>query len=66
MAQVIEPKISVIDHSPRELGRLAAQRIFAKIDGAEFEPEIIMGNLSIIRRGSGELPPKEVRNVKVG
>jgi LacI family transcriptional regulator len=66
MAQVVEPKISVIDHSPRELGRLAAQRIFAKIDGEEFEPETIMGHLSIIRRGSGELPPREVRHVNVG
>ena len=66
MAQVVEPKISVIDHSPRELGRLAALRIFAKIDGQEFAPEAIMGNLSIIRRGSGELSPREVRNVNVG
>lgn len=66
MAQVVEPKISVIDHSPRELGRLAAQRVFAKIDGEKFKPEAIMGNLSIIRRGSGELPPREVRNVNAG
>jgi LacI family transcriptional regulator len=66
MAQVVEPKISVIEHSPRELGRLAAERIFAKIDGGEFEPETIMGNLSIIRRGSGELPPREVRSVNAG
>jgi LacI family transcriptional regulator len=66
MAEVVAPKISVIDHSPRELGRLAAQRIFAKIDGEKFDPETIMGHLSIIRRGSGELPPREVRNVNVG
>jgi LacI family transcriptional regulator len=66
MAQVVEPKISVIDHSPRELGRLAALRIFAKIDGEEFEPETMMGHLSIIRRGSGELTPREVLNVNVG
>jgi LacI family transcriptional regulator len=66
MAQVVEPNISVIDHSPRELGRLAAQRVFAKIDGEKFKPEAIMGHLSIIRRGSGELSPKEVRNVSVG
>jgi LacI family transcriptional regulator len=66
MARVVEPKVSVIDHSPRELGRLAAERIFAKIDGEEFQPETIMGHLSIIRRGSGELPPREVRNVNVG
>jgi len=66
MAQVVEPKISVIEHSPRELGRLAAERIFANIDGGEFEPETIMGNLSIIRRGSGELPPREVRSVNAG
>jgi len=66
MAQVVEPKISVIDHSPRELGRLAALRIFAKIDGQEFAPETMMGHLSIIRRGSGELTPREVLNVNVG
>ena len=66
MAQVVEPKISVIDHSPRELGRLAALRIFAKIDGEKFEPETIMGNLSIIRRGSGELTPREVLSVHAG
>lgn len=66
MAQVVEPKISVIDHSPRELGRLAALRVFAKIDGEKFEPETLMGHLSIIRRGSGEIPPREVLNVNVG
>jgi LacI family transcriptional regulator len=66
MAQVVEPKISVIDHSPRELGRLAALRIFAKIDGEKFEPETMMGHLSIIRRGSGELSPREVLNVNAG
>jgi len=66
MAQVVEPKISVIDHSPRELGRLAALRIFAKIDGQEFAPETMMGHLSIIRRGSGELTPREVLNVNAG
>lgn len=66
MAQVIEPKITVIDHSPRELGRLAALRIFAKIDSADLPPETLMGHLSIIRRGSGELPPIEVGSVHAG
>lgn len=66
MAQVVEPKISVIDHSPRELGRLAALRIFAKIDGQELPIETLMGHLSIIRRGSGEIPPIEVGNVHAG
>jgi LacI family transcriptional regulator len=66
MAQVVEPKITVIDHSPRELGRLAALRVFAKIDGDESPIETLMGHLSIIRRGSGEIPPVEVGNVDAG
>lgn len=66
MAKVVEPKISVVDHSPRELGRLAALRIFAKIDGADLHPETLMGHLSIIRRGSGEIPPIEVGRAHVG
>lgn len=66
MAQVIEPKITVIDHSPRELGRLAALRVFSKIDGGDLQPETLVGHLSIIRRGSGEIPPIEVGNIHAG
>lgn len=66
MAKIMEPKISVIDHSPRELGRLAALRIFAKIDGEELPTETLMGHLSIIRRGSGEIPPIQVGSVHAG
>ncbi len=66
MARVLEPQVTVIDHSPRELGRLAAERIFEKIDKKTSATPILLGNLSLIRRGSGEIAPKEVRNVRIG
>jgi LacI family transcriptional regulator len=66
MAKVISPKISVIDHSPRELGRLVAHQIFKRIDGDVSAPQEILGTLSIIRRGSAEISPKEVRSVVAG
>jgi LacI family transcriptional regulator len=66
MARVLEPQVTVIDHSPRVLGRLAADRIFEKIDKKTSASLILLGNLSLIRRGSGEIAPKEGRHVRIG
>jgi LacI family transcriptional regulator len=64
LAEVLTPHVSVIDHSPADLGRLAANRLLAKIDRPVTKKEVIYSSLNLIERGSGELPLKEVDNVR--
>jgi LacI family transcriptional regulator len=57
LADVVEPGISVIPQHPLDLGRRAAERLFARIDGLAGPPcEQVVGT-GVIERGSGEIPP---------
>jgi LacI family transcriptional regulator len=57
LADLVVPGISVIPQQPRDLGRRAAEILFARIDGDDSAPiEEIMSS-AIIERGSGEIPP---------
>ena len=40
-----------------EIGRVAAARMFKKLDGEPVEPEHIIVPTVLIERGSGEIPP---------
>jgi LacI family transcriptional regulator len=57
LADVIRPGISVVPQHPRDLGKRAAELMFARLAGstAPFVREIVPA--SIIERGSGEIPP---------
>jgi LacI family transcriptional regulator len=57
MADTIEPAITVIDHSPAELGTAAAERLLARIEDRELPPRDIQIPVRLIERGSGELRP---------
>ena len=56
LSGVIEPGISVIPQQPRELGRLAAELLFRRLDGDVDAPTRTILSSPIIARGSGEIP----------
>ncbi|MEV8026213.1 LacI family DNA-binding transcriptional regulator [Microbacterium sp. NPDC080220] len=52
MADALTPSISVIDQDPRRLGALAAERIFARLQGAPGEPESTVLDVALVERES--------------
>lgn len=50
--------VSVIQHDPEEMGRIAAQTALARIDGDEGPARSIVLPTTLVARGSGERPPR--------
>jgi LacI family transcriptional regulator len=57
LATVVEPAITVVPQRPRELGRRAAELLFARIDGSGGTWVQEVHDLELIARGSGEIGP---------
>jgi LacI family transcriptional regulator len=57
MADVLTPPITVVDHSPEFIGRLAADRLLRRMAGDEMQTQTITTPLHLVPRGSGELAP---------
>ena len=57
LADVVRPGISVVPQHPWELGRRAAERLFARIDGLDEPPTQQVIGTAVVARGSGEIPP---------
>jgi LacI family transcriptional regulator len=57
-ADTLTPAISVLDHSSRDLARVAVMRLFSKMDGINSPTTEEILPLKVIERGSGELRPK--------
>lgn len=57
LADIIQPGISVVPQRPRELGHLAAEQLFRRIDGDRSEPIRDIIDSPVIARGSGEIRP---------
>jgi LacI family transcriptional regulator len=55
LADMVEPGISVIAQHPQKIGRLAAERLLARIDGDDRPPKTYVVPSELIKRGSGEL-----------
>lgn len=56
-ADILKPAITVLDHNPRVLARIAMDRLLERLDGnAENEDQDVIVPLHLIPRGSGELP----------
>jgi LacI family transcriptional regulator len=58
LADMLEPAITVMAQNPTEIGTLAAQRAFARLDGDQSPVETIIVPTTLIIRGSGEIPPR--------
>ena len=57
LADLLEPAVTVVAQDPAMMGRTAAQALFRRIDGDMSEPHEYWIPTTLIRRGSGELPP---------
>ena len=58
LADLLEPGITVVAQNPSEIGRLAAERIFARLDGDRSAGRTYVVPTELITRGSGEMRPK--------
>lgn len=56
LAELLSPPVSVVAQDPQALGRIAAERLFARLDGDQEPPQQIVVPTRLILRGSGELP----------
>ncbi|WP_284991719.1 LacI family DNA-binding transcriptional regulator [Arthrobacter sp. efr-133-TYG-120] len=57
LADMMEPGITVIAQHPERIGRTAAERILARIDGDDGAPKTYIVPSELIPRGSGEILP---------
>jgi LacI family transcriptional regulator len=57
LADLVRPAITVMAPDPTGLGSIAAQRIFARLDGDTSPVQTIVVAAKLIARGSGEIPP---------
>ena len=55
LADAVEPGITVIAQDPHALGRAAADRLFARLDGDDGPSRRVVVPTRLIERGSGEL-----------
>ena len=58
LADMIEPGVTVIAQDPYAIGSVAAERVFARLDGDASESETVVVPSSLIIRGSGEIRPR--------
>lgn len=56
LAGVLDPGVTVIAQRTADMGRLAAERLFARIDGDRTPSRVFTIPSRLIPRGSGELP----------
>jgi LacI family transcriptional regulator len=59
LADSLEPGVTVITQNTTGLGRLAAERLFARLDGDQSPPGTFALPIQMIERGSGEIPPPD-------
>ena len=57
LADMVDPGITVIRQNPYELGRKAAELLFARMQGHTGETEVVVLPTELLVRGSGEIAP---------
>ncbi len=58
LGDIVEPAITVVTQRPRFLGRRAAEIVFSRLDGDSGPPKRQVIPVSLLRRGSGEIPAR--------
>jgi LacI family transcriptional regulator len=58
LADMLDPGISVIAQDPQALGRTAAEQLFRRLDGDISSALHQIVPVTLIARGSGEIPPR--------
>ena len=56
LADALIPGVTVVDHDPRQIAAAAIDRLLTRIRGQAVAPIEIMVPVSLVTRGSGELP----------
>ncbi|MGW6129188.1 LacI family DNA-binding transcriptional regulator [Cellulomonas sp. NPDC055163] len=59
LADLVDPGITVVAQSPADIGRAAAERVFARLTDPDLPPERIVLPTRLVERGSGEIPPPQ-------
>jgi LacI family transcriptional regulator len=59
LADVVEPGLTVVVQDPRDLGRVAGEMLFRRLDGFTGPPEIVVRDVTLLHRGSGEIRNQE-------
>jgi len=57
LADMLEPALTVVAQDPAEMGRVAAGRVFARLDGDESPAATSVVPARLVVRGSGEIAP---------
>jgi LacI family transcriptional regulator len=57
LADMVDPAISVVAQDPQALGRAAAELLFRRLDGQDGAAVHRVIPVTLIARGSGEIPP---------
>jgi LacI family transcriptional regulator len=57
LADLLEPAITVIAQDPAGIGRAAAEALFRRLDGDSSASQHHIVRTTLIKRGSGEIPP---------
>jgi len=58
LADLLEPGVTVVAQDPYAIGRTAADRVFARLDGDDSPAARTVIATELIARGSGEIPPR--------
>jgi DNA-binding LacI/PurR family transcriptional regulator len=58
LADLLEPGVTVVAQNPQEIGRIAALRVFARLDGDDSPAARTVVPTRLIARGSGEIEPR--------
>ena len=56
LAELLDPPVTVVAQDPDEIGRIAAERLMARIEGDMSPPQVHVVPTTLLPRGSGELP----------
>jgi LacI family transcriptional regulator len=59
LADLVRPAITVMAQDPRQIGTLAAERLFARLDGDTSPVQTVVVAAKLVARGSGEIPPAD-------
>lgn len=57
LAEALDPGVTVVAQDPHALGRTAAELLFSQLEGYRGESRRLVVPVSLVQRGSGELPP---------
>lgn len=59
LADLLQPAVTVVAQHPVQIGELAARLLFARINGEDSPPRTHVIPTTFIRRGSGEILPRD-------